>query len=149
METSFALLAICVLSLCAGNPRVTVNSPLKGQWREPLMFFFDLPVNKRLSKQPRRRWFGTPSRSLWRQYNSKAFSQSMSDVCHQLNQNTVQQTAVGQVWPLAFSACLHKGLYSHIWRSDVQGGRTDGRTNGILYTHLPQWWSGVNFSGSI
>ena len=28
--------------------------------------FFDLPPNKRLSKQSRRRWFDTPSRSLWR-----------------------------------------------------------------------------------
>ena len=27
--------------------------------------FFDLPVNKRLSKELRRRWFETPSRSLW------------------------------------------------------------------------------------
>ena len=27
--------------------------------------FFDLRLNKRLSKQSRRRWFETPSRSLW------------------------------------------------------------------------------------
>ena len=31
--------------------------------------FFYLPVNKRLSKEPIRRWFETPSRSLWRHYN--------------------------------------------------------------------------------
>ena len=31
--------------------------------------FFDLRYNKRLSKQSRRRWFETPSRSLWRHYN--------------------------------------------------------------------------------
>ena len=28
--------------------------------------FFDLRLNKRLSKQPRRLWFETPSHSLWR-----------------------------------------------------------------------------------
>ena len=28
--------------------------------------FFDMRLNKRLSKQSRRRWFGTPLRSLWR-----------------------------------------------------------------------------------
>ena len=28
--------------------------------------FFDLRLNKRLSKQSRRWWFETPSRSLWR-----------------------------------------------------------------------------------
>ena len=46
--------------------RSTVNSHRKGQWRGALIFFFDLHMNKRLSKQSRCRWFGTPSRSLWR-----------------------------------------------------------------------------------
>ena len=31
--------------------------------------FFDLCLNKRLSKQSRRRWFETTSRSLWRHGN--------------------------------------------------------------------------------
>ena len=31
--------------------------------------FFDLRLNKRLSKQSRRRWFETSSRSLWRHRN--------------------------------------------------------------------------------
>ena len=31
--------------------------------------FFDLRLNKRLSKQSRRRWFQTPFRSLWRDCN--------------------------------------------------------------------------------
>ena len=31
--------------------------------------FFDLRLNKRLSKQSRRRWFETPSHSLWRHCN--------------------------------------------------------------------------------
>ena len=31
-----------------------------------LWFFFDLRLNKRLSKPSRRRWFEKPSRSLWR-----------------------------------------------------------------------------------
>ena len=34
--------------------------------------FFDLCLNKRLSKQSRRRWFETPSRSLWRHCNGQA-----------------------------------------------------------------------------
>ena len=36
---------------------------------QSLDVFFDLPLNKRLSKQPRRRWFETPSRSLSRHCN--------------------------------------------------------------------------------
>ena len=35
-----------------------------------LRFFFALLPNKGLSKQSRRRWFETPSRSLWRQCNA-------------------------------------------------------------------------------
>ena len=31
--------------------------------------FSDLPLNKRLSKQTGRRWFETPSCSIWRHYN--------------------------------------------------------------------------------
>ena len=34
--------------------------------------FFDLHLNKRLSKQSRHRWFETPSRSLWSQCNATA-----------------------------------------------------------------------------
>ena len=33
--------------------------------------FFDLHMNKRLNKQSRRRWFETPSRSLWRHSGEK------------------------------------------------------------------------------
>ena len=61
METFPALLALCV-----------GNSPHKGQWRTTLMFFFDLHLNKWLSKQPWGWWFETPSRSLWRCCNGKA-----------------------------------------------------------------------------
>ena len=39
-----------------------VNSPHKGQWHGAL--------NKRLSKPSRRRWFETPSHSLWRHCNA-------------------------------------------------------------------------------
>ena len=42
-----------------------VNSPHKRQWRS-FDVFFDLRMNKRLSKQWRGWWFDTPSHSLWR-----------------------------------------------------------------------------------
>ena len=51
------------------NHRSPVNSPHKGQRRGALMFFFDLRLNKRLSKQSRSQLFETPSRSLWRHCN--------------------------------------------------------------------------------
>ena len=43
-----------------GIPRSSVNSPHTDQWRGALMF----SLNKRLSKQSRRRWFETTSRSF-------------------------------------------------------------------------------------
>ena len=42
-----------------------VNSPHKGQWHGAWMFFFNLHLNKRLSKQLWGWWFEMPSRSLW------------------------------------------------------------------------------------
>ena len=60
----------------------SVTGPLRGestghQWiplakasDAELWSFFDLRLNKRLSKQSRRRWFETPSRWLWRHSNA-------------------------------------------------------------------------------
>ena len=44
------------------------------QWRGAFNVFFDLRLNKRLSKQSRGLWFETPSRSLWRHYNVQVHS---------------------------------------------------------------------------
>ena len=61
METFSALLAIC-----AGNSPVTGAFPVT--WSFDV--FFDLRLNKRLSKQSRGWWFETPSRPLWRHCNA-------------------------------------------------------------------------------
>ena len=64
--------------------RSLVNSPYKGQWfpsQRPVMrsfdVFFDLRLNKWLSKQSWGWWFETPSRPLWRHCNENA--------CYQVN----------------------------------------------------------------
>ena len=65
METFSALLAICAR-----------NSPVTGEFptQRPVMWsfdvFFDLRLNKRLSKQWWGWWFETPTRPLWRHYNT-------------------------------------------------------------------------------
>ena len=61
MKTFSALLA-----LCAGNSPVTVTRSFD--------IFFDLRLNKRLSKQWRGWWFETPLRSLWRHCNVSVYS---------------------------------------------------------------------------
>ena len=68
METFSALLAIC-----AGNSPVPGEFPAQRPVTRSFDVFFDLRLNKRLSK-PSWGWrFETPSHSLWRHRNGKAF----------------------------------------------------------------------------
>ena len=64
METFSAL-----LSLCAGNSTVTGEFPIQRPVTRSFDIFFDLRLNKRLSKQSWGWWFDTPSCSLWRHCN--------------------------------------------------------------------------------
>ena len=53
----------------------TGNRWIPSQWPVTRSFdvFFDLRLNKRLSKQSRRRWFEMPSRLLWRHCNAEKY----------------------------------------------------------------------------
>ena len=62
METISALLAIC-----AGNLPVSGEFPTQRPETRSCDVFFDLRLNKRLSKQPWGWWFETLSRPLWGQ----------------------------------------------------------------------------------
>ena len=64
METLSALLAFC-----AGNSPVTGEFPSQRPVTCGFDVFFDLRLNKQLSKQSWSWWFETPSYSLWRQCN--------------------------------------------------------------------------------
>ena len=64
METISGLLAIC-----AGNPPVTGEFPAQRPVTRSFDVFFDLGLNKRLSKQSWGWWFETPSGSLLRHRN--------------------------------------------------------------------------------
>ena len=74
METFVAFLV-----LCAGNS--PVNYPHKWPVTQSIDVFFDLRLNKRLSKQSRRRWFEPPSRPLRRHRN---VFQNVHDISQQL-----------------------------------------------------------------
>ena len=54
-----------------GIHRSPVNVPHKGPITQSFHVVFDLRLNKRLSKQLRRRCFGMPYRLLWRQCNER------------------------------------------------------------------------------
>ena len=64
METFSALLA-----LCAGNSPVPGEFPAQRTVTRSFDVFFDLRLNKRLSKQSWGWWFETQSGSLWRHSN--------------------------------------------------------------------------------
>ena len=66
METFSAL-----LDIYAGNSPVTGEFPAQSPVMRSFDVFFDLCLNKRLSKQSWAWWFGTPSRPLCRHYNEK------------------------------------------------------------------------------
>ena len=54
---------------CAGNSLITGELPSQRPVTRGFCIFFDLRLNRRLSKQSWGWWFETPSRSLWRQCN--------------------------------------------------------------------------------
>ena len=58
-----------LLALCEGNPSVTGGFPSQRPVTGSFDVFFDLRLNKRLSKKSRSQWLEPPSRSLWRQCN--------------------------------------------------------------------------------
>ena len=66
MEAFSALLAIC-----AGNSPVPGELPTQRPVTRSFDVFFDLRLNKRLSKQSWGRWFETLPRPLWRHSNVK------------------------------------------------------------------------------
>ena len=82
METFSALLV-----LCEGNSPVTGEFPSQRPVTRSFDVFVDLCLNKPLGKPSRRRWFETPSCSLWRHCNDQRIMQyfihtpTSTDVC--------------------------------------------------------------------
>ena len=64
METFSTFLALCV-----GNSPFTSEFRSQRPLSQNFVVLLDLRLNKRLSKQSRRWWFGAPSHSLWRHGN--------------------------------------------------------------------------------
>ena len=58
-----------LLALCERNLLLTGGFPSQRPVTQSFDVFIHLPLNKRLSKQSKRRWFETPLLSLWRHRN--------------------------------------------------------------------------------
>ena len=130
METFFAILA-----LCEANP-VLGGLPSQRPVTRSFDVLFDLPLNKILSKQLRRRWFETSSCSLWRHCNEY--------LSQRRNNSSYAQTPYGWLtllWILdakwmkqpAKSTSNIRGIF----RDDV-----------IKWKHIPRCWPFVRVTRS-
>ena len=115
METFSALLAIC-----AGNSPVPGEFPTQWPVTRSFDVFFDLSLNKRLSKQWWGWWFETQSCPLWRHCN-------VGDMPHYISLRR---------WPGVFSWCR---CCNHCWV--CTGGRPSLLLSGFTYRmHSGKWW---------
>ena len=62
-----------LLALCVRNSTVTGEFPSQRPVTRSFDVFFDLHLNKRMSKQSWGWWFETPSRSFWRHCNGSQY----------------------------------------------------------------------------
>ena len=115
-------------SFVRGIHRSTVNSPRKGQWRGALMNFFDLRLNKRLSKQSWGWLFETPSRLLWRHCNFEITGYSPNVTWDAID--TSKSNAV---------ICTNRGGPPHWARHS--GGWWTGRANNVMELYRHRWVS--------
>ena len=112
MEAFSALLALCVV-----NSPVTGEFPAQRPVTRSFGVFFDLRLNKRLSKQSLGWWFETPSHPLWRQcYGMAATLREVS-----LRTQALFQTNQFKIFQITLKVKVdHSSLpYQSIWCRDA------------------------------
>ena len=107
-----------VTALWAGNSPVTGEFPSQNPVTQSFDISFDLGMNKRLSKQSRRWWIETPSRSLWLHcYKNMSLSRSVVLLpalgCSRWNSSLVLTSPVQPV-------CCHIRSDTCIPRKDIK-----------------------------
>ena len=73
--------------------RSPVDSPYNGQRHRALMFSLICAWKKRLIKQSRRRWFETPSHSLWCHRNDTEEHNALDNCCNRVQNSMISRTA--------------------------------------------------------
>ena len=73
-ETTILSSFSALLAICAGNSPIIGEFPAQRPVTRSFDVFFDLRLNKRLSKQSRGWWFETPPTPLWRHSNGLQMS---------------------------------------------------------------------------
>ena len=94
-----------LLALCAGNSPVTGEVPSQRPVTRSFDVFFDLRLNKRLSKQSGRRWIETP---LWRHCNGGTLGHIRVWICR--SQICLETSTISIVISEPFSGRVLKAL---------------------------------------
>ena len=98
-----------LLPLCAGNSPVIGEFPTQRPVTRCFDVFFDLYLNKPLSKQLWGWWFETSSRSLWRHCNGRLTASQGSYLEH----NDINPFITNTIELLGVSGVERIGYYSH------------------------------------
>ena len=108
METFSASLA-----LCGGNSPVIGEFPSQRPVTRSFDVFFDLRLNKRLSKQSWDWWFETPSGSLWRHCNEENCQKKSSHPMRGIRPSVGQsETALLEILKSYWAHCHAKVRFS-------------------------------------
>ena len=128
METFSALLAIC-----AGNSPVPGEFPAQRPVMRSFDVFFDLRLNKRLSKQSWGWWFETPSRPLWRHRNAGIWVQWI--IC--FNHLTLQEPSCRLYEAWSWSSFCPKTSY---YCQAINSHSADYDVTYHVSTYFTYWW---------
>ena len=105
-----------LLALCAGNSPVTGAFPSQRPVTRSFGVFFDLCLNKRLSKQSWGWWFEMSSRSSWCQHNDHAWEVPVSIMayCQGISFSHKQKNLTPS-FVLAFKSIVHLHTISFVF----------------------------------
>ena len=136
METFPALLAIC-----AGNSPVPGEFPAQRPVTRSFDGFFDLRLNKRLSKQSWGWWFETLSRPLWRLRNGHTLYSGQYTTSENCRENYITKTKK----LLHIECCGHQiGLiYSIQYFQLVFLWNAFGRPTGVFHGRFTWYLNGI------
>ena len=116
-----------VTDLCKGNPLVNGGFSFQRPIKRSFDVFFDLRLNKLLSKQSRRRWFETPSRSLKRLCDA-LFESGMAYITdgYTLLAKKVVTPPLKTIKPMWIELlCFHLAEIGMIWTRDCSPTKSD------------------------
>ena len=114
-----------LMALCSGNSPVTGEFPPQRPVKWSFDAFFYLRLNKWLRKQSRGLWFGTPSRSVWRQCNVewqwKSIIETLLGATNQRHSHSVRdivyccELIINGLWRLIPANCGELNLHESPW----------------------------------